>query len=115
MSSVYDLFKSAGSSRKPYISFDNLPIGDYFIKSFSWVGTKFGNKIRADIGENVVFLPQRYVKNVGEDNIEAKLSEMNKGKYWLIYRGKDTHNNNEVMMDIISADDYSGSALDLLF
>lgn len=107
MSSAFDLFKSACVS-KPFISFEDLPIGDYFIKSFAYIETKFGKKIRLDIGEKVVFLPERFVKRIGEDNVEKTLAEMNKGEYWLLYRGKNKAQRNQLMLDIESTKEYAG-------
>lgn len=99
MSAAFDLFKSA-CTNKPFISFEDLPIGDYFIKSFAYVDTKYGKRIRLDIGEKVVFLPTRFIKRIGEENMGSALSEMNKGQYWLIYRGKDSSKNNQLILDI---------------
>lgn len=108
MSTAFELFKSVCVT-KPFISFEELPIGDYFIKSFAYVETKYGKKIRLDIGENVVFLPERFVKRIGEDNVDKALSEMNKGEYWLLYRGKDKSQRNQLMLDILSTKEYAGS------
>lgn len=99
MSAAFDLFKSA-CTNKPFISFEDLPIGDYFIKSFAYVDTKYGKRIRLDIGEKVVFLPTRFIKRIGEENMGSALSEMNMGQYWLIYRGKDSSKNNQLILDI---------------
>lgn len=113
--SAFNLFKNACTS-KPYVSFDDLPVGDYFIKSFSLANTKFGKAIRLDIGEKVVFLPQRFLKQLGEDGIDEKLAEMNQGQYWMIYKGKDTYTKGkkkveQVLLDIESAKDYFEAAL----
>lgn len=106
MSTAFELFKSA-CTNKPYISFDELPIGDYFIKSFAYVETKFGKKIRLDIGVNMVFLPQSFIKRIGEENVEKTLSEMNKGQYWIIYRGRDRSQYKQLLLDIKSAAEYA--------
>lgn len=62
--------------------------------------TKYGKRIRLDIGEKVVFLPTRFIKRIGEENMGSALSEMNKGQYWLIYRRKDSSKNNQLILDI---------------
>lgn len=127
MSTAYELFKSvcAGistsnstntsisaststSTSKPYVKFDDLPVGDYFIQSFSYVQTKYGKTIRLDIGLNVVFLPQRFITRIGEKNIQKTLDEMNKGQYWLLYGGKDLSEFNRLLLDIVSAEEYVG-------
>lgn len=114
--SAFSLFKSACTS-KPYVSFDDLAVGDYFIKSFALANTKFGKTIRLDIGEKIVFLPQRFLKQLSEDKIEEKLDEMNKGQYWMIYKGKNTYYKgkqqiNQVLLDIESSKEYYESALE---
>lgn len=95
------------SAFKKYISFDDLPIGDYSVLSFNLVTTKFGEKIRCDIGDKVVFLPKRCIEELdGGDDIHMKLIELNDGKNWLLYRGKDVSQLNKLMINIVSAEDY---------
>lgn len=115
MSAVFDLFKSACVAVKPYISFDELAVGDYFIKSFAYVDTKFGKKIRLDIGECVVFLPNRFINAIGVENIDEKIAEMNQGQYVMLYRGKNKSQFNQVMLDIEKAENYTGSVLGRAF
>lgn len=92
---------------KKYVSFDNLPIGDYIIHSFDLVKTKFGEKVRCDIGDKVVFLPKRCIEEMdGNSNIELKLIELNHGKFWLLYRGKDVSRENRLMIEIVSQEAY---------
>lgn len=114
MSTAFELFKSActgtgTSTSKPYVKFDDLSVGDYFIQSFAYVQTKYGKKIRLDIGEKVVFLPQRFITRIGEINIEKTLDEMNKGQYWLLYGGKDTSEFKRLILNIVSTAEYVGT------
>lgn len=101
---------------KKYVSFDNLPIGDYIIESFRLVTTKFGEKVRCEIGDKVVFLPKRCIEEMdGNANIQLKMFELNRGKYWLLYRGKDVSQENRLMVEIVSQDAYVNKFLNLGF
>lgn len=71
------------SNFKKYISFENLKIGDYRIHSLTLVDTKFGEKVRCDIGEKVLFLSKRYIEELEpEKNIHMKIIELSDGNYW---------------------------------
>lgn len=95
------------SSFEKYIGFDNLKIGDYRLYSFTLANTNFGEKVRCDIGENVIYISKRYIEQLepGKD-IRVKIDELNDGTYWLLYRGKDPAHGYKLLIEIVSADEY---------
>lgn len=94
-------------SFKRYISFGDLPIGDYIVHRFDLVKTKFGEKVRCDIGDKILFLPKRCIEELaGGKDIDSKLIHLNAHKYWLLYRGKDVSKENKLMVEIVSNDVY---------
>lgn len=103
------------SAFKKYVSFDNLNIGDYRLHKLTLLTTKFGEKVRCDIGEKVVFISKHYIEELEpEKNLHLKLAELNHGKYWLLYRGKDISRGNRLLIEIISEDEYVKSYADLV-
>lgn len=104
----------ADSSFKKYISFNDLSIGDYVVSSFKLVTTQYGEKIRCEIGDKVVFIPTRFIEELeGGENIRSKLNQLNDGKYWLLYRGKDVSRENRLRIEIISAQDYADQFMNI--
>lgn len=100
-----DILKSQCTS-KPYTSFDNLPLGDYLISSFKLINLKnFGIRLRLDLGDKVVFLPERFSRNFTEQHC----AEMNCGQYIFKYLGKDVNNHNKLMVDFVQLPDYDAS------
>lgn len=102
------------STFKKYTNFDNLKIGDYRLLTLTLVDTKFGEKVRCDIGDQVVFISKRYIEELepGKD-IHLKLIELNDGDHWLLYRGKDINQGNRLLLNIISSKEYTYGMLDL--
>lgn len=91
-------------NNKPYTNFEKLAVGDYFISSFALIQSKFGLRLRVDIGDKVVILPERFAVLFTEEQIE----ELNRGEYIMIYKGKETSNNNKLILDFETVDSYSG-------
>lgn len=89
---------------KPFVSFEGLAEGDYFISSFELVQTKFGKKVGVDIGNKMLLLPERFTKVFTEDNIE----ELNRGEHIMIYKGKDP-TTKKLILDFETVESYSGS------
>lgn len=109
MSKSLQLLQEA-SYCKQYISFEDLPVGDYIVHSFAIVETKnYGKRIRVDLGDKVVLLPQRYIKEIKEENIE----ELNQGQYMMTFRGKNPALRNMVLLNFESVAEYTGSFLDM--
>lgn len=73
--------------KRSYKSFKDLQIGEYIVKNFSAVETKYGARLRVDCDGFYVFLPERLStpKILEPSNIH----KMNKREQIMIYRGKD--------------------------
>lgn len=73
--------------KRSYKSFNDLKVGEYEVKKFSAVETKYGTRVRVDCEGFYVFLPERLstAKIIAVDNIER----MNSREQIMIYRGKD--------------------------
>lgn len=75
---------------KPYTSFENLPRGDYRVRSFSLVETKFGTVMRVDLADKYLLLPKRFA----DDQTEESINLLNSSPKLMEYRGKDATNRN---------------------
>lgn len=84
------MLKKAATWSKPLVSFSELPVGEYVVLEFSFVQTKFGPKIKADLGERVVFLPSRFCKNMTAE----KVATLNTIPQLLVFSGIDFNRNN---------------------
>lgn len=90
-------------NNKPFVSFEDLAVGDYYISSFALVQSKFGLRIRVDIGNRVVLLPERFTKTFTEEHIK----ELNQGEYIMIYKGKEP-TTKKLILDFEMVDSYPG-------
>ena len=105
--SAFQLLKNA-SNPKPIANFDNLPVGDYFISNFALVETKFGLRLRLDLGDKILFLPERFAIGFTAE----KVSELNEGHYLLLYKGKECSQNNKLIIDFESLEEIIGPAFE---
>lgn len=87
---AFVMLKKAASYNKPLVSFSQLPVGEYVVLEFSMVQTKFGPKIKLDLGDKVVFLPSRFSK----DMTDEKLAALNTLPQMLVFSGIDSSRNN---------------------
>lgn len=78
--------RSLTPSLTPYTNFENLPRGDYRVKSFSLVNTTFGTVIRVDLADKYLPLPKRFI----EDQDEKSIAILNSSPKVMEYRGKDS-------------------------
>lgn len=85
------IFLKNASTNKSFRSFQDLEIGTYIITEFSKVETKFGTKIRIDIGDYLVNLPQRYTEGMTQEYLD----ELNRTRMLMRYHGKDPKKNNK--------------------
>lgn len=74
------------SNSREYTNFTQLPAGEYQIQKFAKVETPKGERLRVDLNEYYVFLPERYLNGINEE----KLAELNNGKYVMVFKGKNT-------------------------
>lgn len=80
---------------KPVVSFDTLLIGDYQITSFKRVQTKFGDRIRLELQEYIVYLPPRFSHNLTDEIV----NELNTSIVIMTFRGKDPVSKNRLLLD----------------
>lgn len=86
-------------SKREYKSFENLPVGEYIVRSFTMWGTEFGPRIRIDIDETYMFLPKRF----SDALTEAQVTELNKSTKIMSYFGKDVNENGRLLLDFKEA------------
>lgn len=86
---AFAMLKKAAGYSKPLMTFSELPKGEYVVTEFSLVQTKFGAKIRADLGDKIVFLPSRFSK----DMTEEKVVSLNTVPQILVFEGMDLTRN----------------------
>lgn len=73
------------SCSRKYTNFSKLPIGEYPVQKFSLASTPHGDRIRVDLAEYFVFLPQRYYDKVDME----KCAALNKFNYIMVFNGKE--------------------------
>lgn len=78
---------------KPIQSFKDLPIGEYYIINFQRVKTQFGKKIKIELADAVMFLPERIQLS------NANLESLNESTTIMTYGGKDKTNKNRLILD----------------
>lgn len=99
MASAFETLVSACTPLN-YTNFNDLERGQYLIKKFSFVKTKYGDRIRCDLEDRYVYLPQRFAANIFEEDI----AELNKGEKYLLHNGKEGKNNRVNLTFIIKED-----------
>lgn len=75
---------------RPYRSFTTLECGEYPVTKFSISDTKFGKRIRVDLRECYVFLPQRFSVELFNEEV---IKDLNSQDIVLIFRGKGSEAN----------------------
>lgn len=78
---------------KPIQSFQNLTIGEHFVLNFQRVKTQFGKKIKIELTDSVMFLPERFQLS------NEALENLNKSTVIMVYGGKDATNKNRLILD----------------
>lgn len=105
--SSFSLLKNA-SCNKPYCAFSNLSIGDYLVTDFALVETKYGPRLRVDLGEKILTLPERYAR----DMTHEKVLELNDSPKWMSYYGRDPRKNNKILLDFKTMEEFAASAVE---
>lgn len=105
--SAFEILKNASNS-KPTTNFDKLDLGDYFISSFTLVETKFGPRLRLDLGDKLVLLPERFSAGLTAE----KIQELNEENFLLAYKGKDKTQKNKLMLDFLRVEEFIGPAFE---
>lgn len=101
---VVEYLKKACIS-KPYRSFSNLANGDYEVQSFEQIKTSFGNRIRIELSDCVMYLPERFANILTEETI----ARLNESTIIMAYSGKDPNAHGRLLLDFeaIRRDDLS--------
>lgn len=108
-SSALNTLKAA-CTHKRYVSFKDLPIGEYIVNKFSIVNTVYGERIRVDLQDTFMYLPQSFLKTLTSDVID----ELNKSPKLMIYQGKDVNNRNALILDFNDVSYFDNDLLGLL-
>lgn len=80
---------------KSFQSFKSLPIGDYIVENFEKISTAHGDRIRVELQNEFVFLPERFLKVLTPEAI----AELNASAVIMSFRGKDQNNQNRLLLD----------------
>lgn len=75
---------------RSYQSFDKIQPGEYPVKRFSLVETRYGNRIKVELSDVYLLLPERF----NTASTEEKLAKLNSSPKMMIYSGKDLTNRN---------------------
>lgn len=105
--SAFNILKNASNS-KPITNFNKLDFGDYFISSFTLVETKFGPRLRLDLGDKLVLLPERFSAGFTAE----KIQELNEENFLLVYKGKEKAQNNKLVLDFLRVEEFVGPAFE---
>lgn len=92
--SAIDILKSA-CANKPFKSFKNLTIGDYVVDNFQRVITDYGDRLRVELHDCVMYLPERFSHLLTDDH----LTELNESTVVMSYSGKDSNAHNRLLLD----------------
>lgn len=93
---------------KPFKSFKNLLVGDYIVEDFQRVTTSYGDRVRIEIFDAVMYLPERFSRILSD----GLLTELNESTVVMSYSGKDPNTSNRLLLDfdVIRTDDSAGDA-----
>lgn len=81
--------------KKPFRSFKDLDVGEYIVESFALVETKFGKRLRINLVDTYMYLPERFSMSLDD----AALSELNSSPKIMVYSGKDMTDKDRLMLD----------------
>lgn len=85
---------------KTFQSFKDLPLGEYVVYRFAVVDTDHGTKVRIDLAETYMYLPERFVNALADTSMEA----LNQKPKIMIYKGKDTKHMDRLILDFKDVD-----------
>lgn len=71
---------------RPYKKFADLERGEYPIRKFSVVNTRFGDRVKLDMEEFHVYLPERFQ---AKEYPQERINELNKKDVILVFKGKE--------------------------
>lgn len=80
---------------KPFVSVSNLPEGNYIVQRFQRLETFNGPRVRVELKDYIVYLPDRFVELLCHDTIK----ELNQQKVIMKHMGKDPEDSNRLKLD----------------
>lgn len=80
---------------REFKSFKNLAIGEYLVDSFQRVSTNFGERIRIEISDYYMYLPQRQSNALTDEFIE----KLNASTVIMAFKGRDPEFRNRLLLD----------------
>lgn len=89
---------------KKYKSFSTLEKGEYLVTRFSKATTKMGERIRIDIGDTYMYLPERF-----NSMDEATMKELNLKPPMMIFNGREPGQNGRILLDFQDIDTFINS------
>lgn len=92
--------------KKTFKSFKDLPVGEYIIDRFTHVDTSHGRRVRVDMGNAYMYLPERYT-----DLSEDKINTLNKTPKIMVYDGKDPADRDRLILDFRDTQTYFADLL----
>lgn len=95
------IIKSACVS-KEYKSFNNLNAGSYYVQYFQRITTPSGERIRVDLVDFFVYLPQRFSYKLDDDNL-TELNTIDKAVV-MTYAGKKSDGSPILDFDVVKFD-----------
>lgn len=81
-------------SKKKYQSFKDLEHGEYIVNHFSIIETSHGPRVRIDLDDKYMYLPERFVKTIG-----SHIDVLNKSSKVMVYSGKDSSDRDRLILD----------------
>lgn len=100
----------AACTHKKYVSFKDLSNGEYIVNKFSIVNTVYGERIRIDLQDTYMYLPQSFLKTLTSE----VLDELNKSPKVMVYQGKDSNNHNALILDFNDVSYFDSELLSLI-
>lgn len=79
---------------KPISNFNDLPIGDHIVENIQRVKTVHGARLRVELKDVVVYLPERFAKPLTDDIVD----ELNASAVLMTYSGKDPEAKNRLIV-----------------
>lgn len=84
----------AACSKKKYQSFKDLEEGEYIVSHFTIIETSHGRRVRIDLDDKYMYLPERFVKS-----IQQYIDVLNKSPKVMVYSGKDSSHRDRLILN----------------
>lgn len=79
---------------KKFVSFKDLTPGEYIVNKFTVVTTSYGDRVRIDLADSYMYLPEGYLKM-----LTPVIEELNKLPKIMTYGGKDANHRDRLILD----------------